>query len=225
MNYLILFLEGIMTFISPCILPMIPIYISYFIGDNKVKDKNKAIINSIGFVIGFSIIFTMLGALASTFGSFIQRYIKIFNIVAGLLLILFGLNYIGLFKIKLIERSFKIKSNINLHNLNLLASILFGMIFAIGWTPCVGTFLGSALIIATNSDNVLSGIFMLLSYSLGLGIPFILSAILIENLKGAFKFIKKNYKTINLISGLFLIIVGIFMMTGYLNLILLWLTF
>ena len=157
MNYLILFLEGIMTFISPCILPMIPIYISYFIGDNKVKDKNKAIINSIGFVIGFSIIFTMLGALASTFGSFIQRYIKIFNIVAGLLLILFGLNYIGLFKIKLIERSFKIKSNINLHNLNLLASILFGMIFAIGWTPCVGTFLGSALIIATNSNDVLKG--------------------------------------------------------------------
>lgn len=225
MNYLILFLEGIMTFISPCILPMIPIYISYFIGDNKVKDKNKAIINSIGFVIGFSIIFTMLGALASTFGSFIQRYIEIFNIVAGLLLILFGLNYIGLFKIKLIERSFKIKSKINLHKLNLLASILFGMIFAIGWTPCIGTFLGSALIIATNSENVLNGIFMLLSYSLGLGIPFILSAILIENLKGAFKFIKKNYKTINLISGLFLIIVGIFMMTGYLNLILLWLTF
>lgn len=225
MNYLILFLEGIMTFISPCIIPMIPIYISYFIGDNKVKDKNKAIINSIGFVIGFSIIFTMLGALASTFGSFIQRYINIFNIVAGLLLILFGLNYIGLFKIKLIERSFKIKSNINLHNLNLLASILFGMIFAIGWTPCVGTFLGSALIIATNSNDVLKGIFMLLSYSLGLGIPFILSAILIENLKEAFKFIKKNYKVINLISGLFLIIVGIFMMTGYLNLILLWLTF
>lgn len=225
MNYLILFLEGIMTFISPCILPMIPIYISYFIGDNKVKDKNKAIINSIGFVIGFSIIFTMLGALASTFGSFIQRYIEIFNIVAGLLLILFGLNYIGLFKIKLIERSFKIKSKINLHKLNLLASILFGMIFAIGWTPCIGTFLGSALIIATNSENVLNGIFMLLSYSLGLGIPFILSAILIENLKGAFKFIKKNYKTINLISGLFLIIVGIFMVTGYLNLILLWLTF
>lgn len=225
MNYLILFLEGIMTFISPCIIPMIPIYISYFIGDNKVKDKNKAIINSIGFVIGFSIIFTMLGALASTFGSFIQRYMNIFNIVAGLLLILFGLNYIGLFKIKLIERSFKIKSNINLHNLNLLASILFGMIFAIGWTPCVGTFLGSALIIATNSNDVLKGIFMLLSYSLGLGIPFILSAILIENLKEAFKFIKKNYKVINLISGLFLIIVGIFMMTGYLNLILLWLTF
>lgn len=225
MNYLILFLEGIMTFISPCIIPMIPIYISYFIGDNKVKDKNKAIINSIGFVIGFSIIFTMLGALASTFGSFIQRYMNIFNIVAGLLLILFGLNYIGLFKIKLIERSFKIKSNINLHNLNLLASILFGMIFAIGWTPCVGTFLGSALIIATNSNDVLKGIFMLLSYSLGLGIPFILSAILIENLREAFKFIKKNYKVINLISGLFLIIVGIFMMTGYLNLILLWLTF
>lgn len=225
MNYFILFLEGIITFISPCILPMLPIYISYFMGGNGEKKSSNALINSIGFVIGFSVVFTVLGGAAGTFGVFIKKYMTIFNIIAGLLLILFGLNYIGLFKISLLERSLKLKNKTNLNNLNLISSILFGMIFAIGWTPCVGTFLGSALMIAANSQDTLKGIFMLLSYSLGLGIPFIISALLIDSLKGAFNFIKKNYKVINLISGLLLIIIGLLMMTGYLNLLLSWLTF
>ncbi|MGG7214089.1 cytochrome c biogenesis CcdA family protein [Clostridium nigeriense] len=225
MNYFILFLEGIITFISPCILPMIPIYVTYFMGGNEDKKSSKALINSIGFVIGFSIVFTVLGAAAGTFGSFIQRYMKIFNIMAGVLLIIFGINYIGIFKIPLLERSLKLKGKEDLGNLNLTASILFGMIFAIGWTPCVGTFLGSALMFAANRQNTMEGIFMLLSYSLGLGIPFIISALLIDSLKSAFKFIKKNYKTINTISGILLIIIGVLMMTGYLNLLLSWLTF
>lgn len=225
MNYFILFLEGIITFISPCILPMIPIYITYFMGGNEDNKSNKVLINSIGFVIGFSIVFTILGAAAGTFGAFIQRYMKTFNIVAGILLIIFGINYIGIFKIPLLERSLKLKSKTNLGNLNLIASILFGMIFAIGWTPCVGTFLGSALMFAANSQDTLEGIFMLLAYSLGLGIPFIISALLIDSLKSAFNFIKKNYNTINTISGILLIIIGVLMMTGYLNLLLSWLTF
>lgn len=225
MNYFILFLEGIITFISPCILPMIPIYISYFMGGNDNKNNNKALLNSIGFVIGFSVIFTILGAAAGTFGDFIQKYMKIFNIIAGILLIVFGLNYIGIFKITFLEKSFKLKNKTNLNKLNLTSSILFGMIFAIGWTPCVGTFLGAALMIAANSQDTLKGIFMLLSYSLGLGIPFIISALLIENIKGVFKFIKRNYKIINTVSGILLIIIGLMMMTGYLNLLLSWLTF
>ena len=225
MNYFILFLEGIITFISPCILPMIPIYITYFMGGNEDNKSNKVLINSIGFVIGFSIVFTILGAAAGTFGAFIQRYMKTFNIVAGILLIIFGINYIGIFKIPLLERSLKLKSKIDLGNLNLIASILFGMIFAIGWTPCVGTFLGAALMFAANSKDTLEGIFMLLAYSLGLGIPFIISALLIDSLKSAFNFIKKNYNTINTISGVLLIIIGVLMMTGYLNLLLSWLTF
>lgn len=225
MNYFILFLEGIITFISPCILPMLPIYISYFMGSNENGKGNKALINSIGFVIGFSIIFTVLGAAAGTFGVFIQRYMNIFNIVAGSLLVIFGLNYIGLFKISILERSFKLKTKSDLNNLNLRKSVLFGVIFAIGWTPCVGTFLGSALMIAASSQNSMEGIFMLLIYSLGLGIPFIISALLIESLKGAFTFIKRNYKTINIISGVLLILIGILMMTGYLNTLLGLLTF
>ena len=224
MDYFLLFLEGIITFISPCVLPMIPIYISYFMGEND-KNNNKALINSIGFVIGFSIIFTALGAAAGTFGAFIQKYMQLFNIIAGILLIIFGLNYIGIFKITFLERSIKLKNKTNLNKLNLASSILFGMIFAIGWTPCVGTFLGAALMIAAKSQDTLKGILMLVSYSLGLGIPFIISALLIENLKSAFKFIKRNYKLINTVSGILLILIGVMMMAGYLNLLLSWLTF
>ena len=205
---------------------MLPIYISYFIGGNDGnKSSNKSLINSIGFVIGFSFVFTILGAAAGTFGAFIQRYMQIFNIVAGILLIIFGLNYIGIFKIPFLERSFKLNNKTNLNKLDLASSILFGMIFAIGWTPCVGTFLGAALMIAANSQDTLKGILMLLSYSLGLGIPFIISALLIDSLKEAFMFIKKNYKIINTISGILLILIGLMMMTGYLNLLLSWLTF
>lgn len=224
MNYLILFMEGIITFISPCILPMLPIYITYFMGGEE-GGKRKALINAIGFVIGFSVVFTILGAAAGTFGAFIKSYMKFFNIIAGTVLLIFGLNYIGIIKIGLLQRSFGLKDKTKIKRLNLGSSILFGMIFAIGWTPCVGTFLGSALMIAASSQHIIQGVMMLLTYSLGLGIPFILSAMLIDSLKGTFSFIKRNYRVINIISGVFLVIIGVMMMTGYLNTILQLLTF
>ncbi|MGG7178742.1 cytochrome c biogenesis CcdA family protein [Clostridium paraputrificum] len=225
MNYLILFMEGIITFISPCILPMLPIYISYFMGDSGKGSKKKAIINSIGFVIGFSAIFTLLGAAAGSFGAFLQKYMSAFNIIAGIILVIFGLSYMGILKIGFIQRTFGFRDKANVKNLNLASSILFGMIFSIGWTPCVGTFLGSALMLAANSMHWMEGVSMLLVYSLGLGIPFILSALLIDSLKDAFTFIKKNYKIINTISGVLLIIIGLLMITGYLNKLLSLLTF
>lgn len=225
MNYIILFLEGIITFISPCILPMLPIYISYFMGNSEDGNSNKALINSIGFVLGFSAVFTLLGAAAGTFGSFLRQYMNIFNLIAGILLVIFGLSYMEVINISFLKRSFGLKDKANLKNLNIISSLLFGMIFAIGWTPCVGTFLGSALMLAANSQHSLEGVFMLLTYSLGLGIPFILSALLIESLKGTFNFIKRNYKVINFISGALLIIIGVLMATGYLNKLLSILTF
>lgn len=225
MNYIILFLEGIITFISPCILPMLPIYISYFMGNSEDGNSNKALINSIGFVIGFSVVFTLLGAAAGTFGSFLRQYMNIFNLIAGILLVIFGLSYMEVINISFLKRSFGLKDKTNLNNLNIISALLFGMIFAIGWTPCVGTFLGSALMLAANSQHSLEGVFMLLTYSLGLGIPFILSALLIDSLKGTFNFIKRNYKVINFISGALLIIIGVLMATGYLNKLLSILTF
>lgn len=225
MEYLLLFLEGIITFISPCILPLLPLYISYFMGgnDGNSKFKYSVIVNALGFVLGFTIIFTLLGTLAGTFGAFIVQQSFVINVVGGFLVILFGLNYIGVLKIPFLERSLKFEAKIN--TFKFLSSIIFGMIFAIGWTPCVGTFLGTALIIAVNSKETFKGTIMLLIYSLGLGIPFVICAILIDKLKEAFNFIKRNYKIINLVSGFILIIIGILMMTGHLNKFLSLLTF
>ena len=225
MNYIILFLEGIITFISPCILPMVPIYISYFMGSNtdKGNNKNKGFINSLAFVIGFAFIFTLLGGMAGKFGNLINEYMNIFNIISGILLIIFGLNYIGILKVNILQRTFRI--NNVLKSNSIISSLLFGFVFGVGWTPCVGPFLGSAMMFAANSSHTLQGVSMLLVYSLGLGIPFILSALLIDTLKSTFNFIKRNYKVINRISGTILIIIGVLMMTGYLNKVLALLTF
>ena len=225
MEYFLLFLEGIITFISPCILPLLPLYVSYFVGGNEngVKSKYNALVNSLGFVLGFTIIFTLLGTLAGTFGSFIKEQSVIINVLGGFIVVLFGANYMGIFKIPFLGRS--LRMNAEIKTFKFLSSILFGMIFAIGWTPCVGTFLGTALMIAVNSKDIIKGTLMLLVYSIGLGIPFVICAILIDKLKETFNFIKRNYKVINRISGIILVIIGISIMTGYLNKVLSFLTF
>lgn len=215
MLYLILFLEGIITFISPCLLPMLPIYVSYFAGGEKENKKGKTLKNALGFVAGFTIVFMLMGALAGTVGSFLKKYQTAVNIISGLIVIFFGLNYLGLFKLNIFKGISK--NPLVGKQLGFFSSILFGAIFSIGWTPCVGTFLGSALMLASQQGQSLAGLLMLLCYSLGLGIPFVASAILIDKLKNAFIFIKKNYKVINIICGTLLIAVGIFMMTGLLG--------
>lgn len=209
MQYFISFLEGIITFVSPCLLPMLPIYISYFAG-GKEKNTARVIKNSLGFITGFTVVFILLGALAGTLGSFLNQYKTAVNIVTGLIVIFFGLNFLGVFKLNIFKGTRFSKTD----NLGFFSSVLFGVVFSIGWTPCVGAFLGSALMLATSQGNVLQGVIMLLLYSLGLGIPFFISAILIDKLKGAFSFIKKHYRVINIISGSLLVAVGVLMATG-----------
>ena len=209
MQYFISFLEGIITFVSPCLLPMLPIYISYFAGGEE-KNTARVIKNSLGFITGFTVVFILLGALAGTLGSFLNQYKTAVNIVTGLIVIFFGLNFLGVFKLNIFKGTRFSKTE----NLGFFSSVLFGIVFSIGWTPCVGAFLGSALMLATSQGNVLQGVIMLLLYSLGLGIPFFISAILIDRLKGAFSFIKKHYKVINIISGSLLVAVGVLMATG-----------
>lgn len=213
MLYFISFLEGIITFISPCLLPMLPIYISYFAGGNT-KNTKKTLICALGFVLGFTMVFVSLGALAGTLGSFLKEYQTLVNIASGLIVILFGLNFLGILKFTIFRGT---GNNFNTDNLNFFSSILFGIIFSIGWTPCVGAFLGSALMMASTQGQTMVGMLMLLTYSLGLGIPFVMSAILIQKLKSTFDFIKKNYNLINRISGIFLILVGVMMATGTLG--------
>ena len=213
MQYIIAFLEGIITFISPCLLPMLPIYISYFAGGGE-RTTRKTLTGSLGFVTGFSIIFVILGALAGTVGSFLRSHQTVVNIVSGLIVIFFGLNFLGVFHINLFRGS---RHNAIKEDMNFFSALLFGMIFSLGWTPCVGAFLGSALMLASQQGHALKGMLMLLAYSLGLGIPFILSAVLIDYLKSAFNWIKRNYKVINLVSGCLLVLIGILMATGTLG--------
>ncbi|MBE6541604.1 MAG: cytochrome c biogenesis protein CcdA [Ruminococcaceae bacterium] len=210
MQYFIAFLEGIITFISPCLLPMLPVYVSYFAGGEE-RETAKTLRNSLGFVCGFTVVFVLMGALAGTLGRFLREYQTVVNIVTGLIVVLFGLHFLGLFRLDFFRGT---RSGIAKRGMGFLSSFLFGIVFSVGWTPCVGAFLGSALMMASQQGHVLRGVITLLIYSLGLGIPFIVSAVLIDKLKGAFDIIKKNYKIINIVSGAVLIFVGVTMMTG-----------
>lgn len=210
MQYFVSFLEGIITFISPCLLPMLPVYLSYFAGGGE-RSTRKTLINALGFVLGFSIVFIALGALASTLGSFLKSHQTTVNIVSGLIVIFFGLNFLGVFRLNLFRGNRR--GGVG-GDMGFFSAMIFGIVFSIGWTPCVGAFLGSALALASQQGHVLTGMLMLLCYSLGLGIPFLLSALLIDKLKSTFDFIKRNYKIINIVCGALLILIGLLMATG-----------
>ena len=210
MQYLITFLEGIISFLSPCMLPMLPIYISYFAGN--ADKKGHILSRAIAFVFGFTIIFTGLGLFAGTLSGFLIRYQQVVQVVCGLIVIIFGLSYLDIFHLPFFKGMQK-SANIS----SIFSALVFGMIYSVSLTPCVGTFLGAALMQAGLSGGALKGGLLLLAYSLGLGIPFLISAVLIDRLNAVFTFIKQHYKIVNLLSGLFLIITGIFMMLGIMN--------
>lgn len=205
MEYIITFIEGIASFISPCILPVIPIYISYFATESK--NTKTSIINSLGFVSGFSIVFILLGVFASSFGKLIHQFSNQMNIIFGLFLIIIGLNYLGVIFIKFLNKTKGLKQENK--NLTFITSIIFGIVFSLSWTPCVGAFLSSALILASTTGSIIKGAILLLLYSLGLAIPFIVTTIFLEKLKTTFDFIKKHYNIINKVSGSILLICGI----------------
>lgn len=213
MQYAISFLEGIITFISPCLLPMLPIYATYFAGGGE-RNPAKTLRNALGFVLGFTLVFTAMGALAGTLGSFLTAHQTALNIVSGLIVIVFGLNYLGVLKLNLFHGNDRSMEN---RDLGFFSALLFGIVFSLGWTPCVGAFLGSALMLASQQGHVLEGILMLLIYSLGLGIPFIISAVLIDQLKSAFDWIKRHYLVINTVCGCLLVLIGVLMATGLLG--------
>lgn len=213
MQYLIAFLEGIITFISPCLLPMLPIYVSYFAGGGE-RSAGKTLKTALGFVLGFTLVFVAMGALAGTVGYFFKSHQTAVNLISGLVVIFFGLNFLGIVKLNLFQGSGRA---VDTRSLGFFSALAFGVIFSLGWTPCVGAFLGSALMLASQQGHVAGGVIMLLVYSLGLGIPFILSAVLIDKLKSTFGWIKAHYQIINRISGGLLVLIGILMATGTLG--------
>lgn len=212
MQYFISFLEGIITFISPCLLPMLPVYVSYFAGGGERTGK-KTVLGASGFVLGFTAVFVAMGALAGSLGAFLREYKLWVDLVGGIIVIGFGLNYLGVLKLNF----FRGFSGGIREDMGFFSAMLFGIVFSVGWTPCVGAFLGSALMLASQQGHVLEGMGMLLCYSLGLGIPFLFSAVLIDKLKSTFNFIKQHYSIINKACGGLLIMIGILMATGTLG--------
>lgn len=200
---------------------MLPIYFLYLAGKSE-KDaaspspnKNRLVLNSIGFVIGFTIVFIILGATVTSIGHFLTNHRSLLEKISGLFMIIFGLNFTGILKIGFLNMEKRI--DFKFKKLRFLSSIVFGMVFGFGWTPCLGAFLGSALALASNSKTVLQGIILLFLYSVGLGIPFILASIVFEKAKEAFKQIQKHGRVISIVSGVLLIIAGILLFTGSLK--------
>jgi len=220
MQYLISFLEGIITFISPCLLPMLPIYLSYFGGGGE-RTMKKTLTGALGFVLGFTVVCMTMGALAGSLGGLLTKYSFWVNLIGGCIVMVFGLSYMGLFRLNLFHG---MKGGVKTGQMGFFSAFLFGIVFSVGWTPCVGAFLGSALMLASQRGHVLEGMGMLLCYSLGLGIPFLLSAIAIDKLKTAFGWIKSHYDAVNKICGGLLVLVGILMATGMLGRLLSWLS-
>ena len=210
MQYLITFLEGLISFISPCMLPMLPMYVSYFAGN--ADQKQKTLWRALAFVVGFSVVFLLLGLFSGTVGRLLMAHQTAVNLTCGLVVILFGLSYLGLFRLPFF-RGMGAGRTVT----GIVSAFLFGVVYSVSLTPCVGAFLGSALMLASTAGSAVQGMLLLLAYSVGLGIPFFASAILIERLNGVFAWIKRHYRIINLISGAFLILVGLAMMTGLLR--------
>lgn len=215
MEYFLSFLEGVQTFVSPCLLPLLPVYLSYFAGSKG--GTRTAFLNSLAFVAGFTVIFASMGALAGTLGALLVRYSTAVSVVSGIFMIVLGLGYIGLFDIKFFGAGM-LSQNRMKNEAGPVSSFLFGLFFALGWTPCIGTFLSAALVFAGREGTAAKGILMLLVYSAGLGIPFVASALLTDRLKNVFAFIKNNYRTVKIISGVMLCVIGALMLTGKMNL-------
>jgi cytochrome c-type biogenesis protein len=217
----IAFFAGLISFISPCVLPLIPGYVSFICGTtlNELNSKSKNFIlkRSLIFSLGFSLVFICLGATASFIGSFLLKNSQILSIVSGLIIIFFSLYLLDLIKINFLNKNFGIY-NIKFSN-NLLFPFMVGIGFGFGWTPCIGPILGSILVIASLEDSIAKGILLLTFYSLGLALPFIISSLIINYFLFFSKNIRKYSEKIRKLSGVILLITGILIVFGKLQII------
>jgi cytochrome c-type biogenesis protein len=209
---------GFLSFISPCVLPLIPAYVSYVSGvsleDLKEGERTsqRVIFNSIAFVLGFSIIFIILGASASVIGKILARNKKIFDLIAGTIIILFGAHTAGIIRLNFLN--YERKTRIRKRAPSFFNAILLGVAFSFGWTPCVGPILGAILAQASTYDTMSKGIILLSFYSLGLGVPFILTAFAINKFFVAFKSVRKYFKQVEIFAGLLIIGLGLALVFG-----------
>lgn len=221
-SILVAFTAGLISFLSPCILPLIPSYLAFITGisidelsgeDGRRRVRSRVVINSLFFILGFSLIFISLGASATFVGKFLYRNIRWFEIIGGVVVILLGLHFAGVFKLRFLERErrFHLKKK----PLGAWGTLLVGMAFGAGWTPCVGPILGAILTMAATTQNVWKGTGLLIVYSLGLGLPFLLTGILLHKFLEYFKTLKRYFRVITAVGGILLIIVGVLLISGY----------
>ena len=214
------FIAGLLAFISPCILPLIPVYIGLMSSEAiyksekiKISDRLRLFLNSLFFVIGFSIIFIILGSAATFIGQVLVKYSSIISRVGGTVLIIFGLHYVGLFKIRFLNMEKRFNVPIEAKQ-GYLRSFLVGVTFSFGWIPCVGLILSGILLMASRMETLSEGVLLLSIFSLGLGLPFIFASVFISFFSNFFKKINKHLNIIKIISGVFLIALGIVFVTG-----------
>ena len=214
---IVAFGAGLISFLSPCVLPLIPGYISYISGSslNELIEKKKVnLIPIILFTLGFSLVFIIFGAASTFLGQVLLQNSYELRIVAGLLIVILSLHILGIINIKFLNYEKRIQTKTNT---NFYSPILIGMAFAFGWTPCIGPILGSILVLAATEENISKGIFLLIFYSLGLALPFILSGYLIQKFLIFSKNFKKNINLVSKIGGFILLITGILILTNQLQ--------
>ena len=216
-EFFVAFGAGLISFLSPCVLPLIPGYISYISGSSLkdlVEKKNINLFPIILFTVGFSIVFIIFGAASTFLGQVLLQNSFELRVAAGLVIIILALHIIGIINIKFLNYERRIHTN---SNVSFYSPILIGMAFAFGWTPCIGPILGSILVLASTEESLNRGIFLLFSYSLGLAIPFILSGYLMQKFLIFSKNFKKNITLVSKVGGIILLITGILILTNQLQ--------
>ncbi|MEB3198676.1 MAG: cytochrome c biogenesis protein CcdA [Candidatus Sericytochromatia bacterium] len=222
------FVAGLLSFLSPCVLPLVPGYLSFISGvnlaalrqgdtspDQPVPQTGAVFLNALFFVLGFSAVFVALGASATALGTQMLAQLPLLSKIAGVLLVLFGLHMTGLIPIKALykEKRFQVTNK----PLGLVGAFVVGCAFAFGWTPCIGPILAGILTLAASSETINQGIVLLAAYSAGLGVPFLLAALLIKQFYAFFDSIKAHFRKVEIASGLLLVVVGVLIYTGRLT--------
>lgn len=220
------FLFGLLSFISPCVLPIVPGYISFISGVSFEEMQNNAnwriirrrvLLNSLFFILGFSLVFIALGASATAVGQFLHERLNIISKIAGVLIVIFGLHMTGIFKIGFLNYEKRFQTNTK--PMGLFGSLLVGLAFAFGWTPCIGPILAGILTLAAQQSTVFKGVILLACYSAGLGIPFFLTGVSISAFYKVFDRFKRHLHKVEIVGGGFLIIIGVLIFTNYLTII------
>ena len=229
-NIFVAFAAGVFSFLSPCVLPLIPSYLSFVSGVSleemrsdraEARERWRVVLNSVAFIIGFSLVFVSLGASASLLGALFLSYRNAIRVIGGIFILLVGLYLVGLFKIAALERY--LQFNLKDKPAGYAGSVLVGITFAVAWTPCVGPILGAILTVSTVQTSASGGVGLLATYAAGLGVPFLLTALFTRELAGRLRALRRLGTALQIVAGVILIVMGVAMVTGQLSRLGFWL--